>query len=346
MYLPDATRGYVKSLDAVDLVGSSVRGVVVNTYHLMTSPGSEKLKNLGGIKKYMNYDGLVVSDSGGWQVFSLIHRSKRKGEISDEGVVFYEGSKPANIFTPEKSISVQMDIGSDIIVCLDDFTPPDATYEEALKTVERTLFWAEKSMKQYKSELKRRNISHKERPLLMAVIQGGYFKELRKYCAEELAKLEFDGYGYGGYVINEEGELDLDLSDYVVSLIPNDKFKFALGFGRPWDIINLYKMGWELFDCTLPTRDARHKRLYTFTNNPSTLDFENPKSNFGYLYINKQVYEDDMNPVSEYCDCVLCKSYSRSYLRHLFKCGDSIAYRLATIHNIRVYTMLIESLLN
>jgi len=344
IYLPDATRAVTKCLDSQDLRNAQVNGVVVNTYHLATSPGTEVLNSFGGIKDFMNYDGLVVSDSGGWQVFSLIHRSKKGGKITDEGVEFVIGGRQTKIFTPEQSIKTQFEIGSDIIICLDDFTPPDATAEYARSTVERTTLWAKECKRVFKKEVSARGMTEETRPHLFAVIQGGFYKEERKRSAKALTKIGFDGYGYGGYVIKDDGNLDLKLSKYVVDLLPDDKPKFALGFGRPNDIAALYNMGWNIFDCTLPTRDARHRRLYVFNKNPKEIDFLKESNFFNYIYINKAQHSHDPTPISKFCDCQVCKSHSKAYLGHLFRIGDMSAYRLASIHNLRFYTKLVEQL--
>ena len=344
IFLPDATRGVVKGIDSLDLQEAGVEGVVVNTYHLMTFPGVKVLKSAGDIKKFMNFNGLVVSDSGGWQVYSLIHRSKNKGKITDRGVNFTIGGGNKKVFTPEESIKIQFDIKSDVIVCLDDFTPPDASLKKAEATVKRTIKWAEVSQKEYKKQLKRRRISSRDRPHLYAVVQGGYFKKLRKNCAEALVNLNFDGYGYGGYVIDDKGNLDLKLSKFVSETLPDNKPKFALGIGKPVDIANLVSTGWNIFDCTLPTRDARHQRLYTLNKEPRKMeDLQDPK-NFSYVYINKQAYKNDLTPISLYCDCKVCKNFSKAYLRHLFKIRDTSAYRLATIHNLKFYSNIIKML--
>lgn len=344
IYLPDATRGVTKSLDSQDLNTAGIKGVVVNTYHLQTSPGIKVLKKFGGIKKFMNFDGLVVSDSGGWQVFSLIHRSKTGGKITDEGVEFVIGGGKKEIFTPEDSIKIQFEIGSDIVICLDDFTPPDADFEHADETVSRTVLWAKRSKKEYERQLKKRKLTEKTRPYLLSVIQGGYFYDLRKRCVEELVKLDFDAYGYGGYVISAEGKLDLEISKFIAELIPDNKLKFALGFGRPNDISSLFKLGWDVFDCTLPTRDARHMRLYAFSKHPEKIKLEKETDYYSYVYINKSVHELDSGPIDNFCDCAVCKNYSKAYLRHLFKIGDISAFRLASIHNLRFYAKLLELL--
>ncbi len=374
IYLPDATRGVVKGLDAIDLKEAGIEAVVVNTYHLRTSPGIDVLNKFGGLKlaplaslgklklpefalgkfearfasfrlgrlkNFMGFNGMIVSDSGGWQVFSLIHRNGGKGSIYDEGVVFNIGGGEKEMFTPEKSIQTQFAVGSDIMICLDDFTSPDASNDRIKESVERTVLWARKSKEEYTKILGERNLSNSERPLLIAVIQGGLDKSARKYCAEKLMEIGFDGYGFGGYVVDEKGELDLEISKYIADLIPNDKIKFALGVGTPYQIAICRQMGWDIFDCTLPSRDARHKRLYTFAHEPKKLGDLLKKECYGYIYINKSIYACDKESIEKNCDCYTCKNYSRAYLHHLFKIHDTLAFRLATIHNLRHYSRLV-----
>lgn len=337
IFLPDATKGFVKGLDALDLENTQTRGVVVNTYHLSQEPGLDFLKNNGGIKSFMNYEGLVTSDSGGWQVFSLIHKRKT-GKITDEGVIFDK-----EIFTPEDSIEMQFAIGSDIVVCLDDFTAPEANDTEIRKSVERTINWAQRSKAKFEELISKNSLTEETRPLLLAVMQGGFDLELRKYCAEELIKIGFDGLGYGGYAI-KSGVLDLELSKYVSDLIPDTYFKFALGTGRPADIANLYNFGWRIFDCTLPTRDARHQRLYTHSKQPKSIEDLTNSEFYEYCYINKSIYKHDNSKIDDFCDCLTCTNFTKAYLHHLFKVQDTLAYRLATIHNLRFYTKLIEKI--
>lgn len=344
IFLPDATLGVTKSIDTKDLEDAQVKGAVVNTYHLNTNPSTKVLKKFKGIKNFMSFDGLIVSDSGGWQVFSLIHRNNKKGKITDEGVTFTIGNSSKKIFTPEDSIKIQFEIGSDIIICLDDFTPPNANKQKALETVERTTLWAKRCKEEYEKQLKKRKLTDSNRPHLYSVVQGGYFKSLRKKSSKELIDIGFDGYGYGGYVVNKKGKLDLEISEYIANLLPDDKVKFALGMGRIDDIVHLRNFGWDIFDCTLPTRDARHKRLYIYDKKINKTNLKKPESLYSYLYINKSKYSNDLKPISSYCDCLTCKNYSRAYLRHLFKIDDSTAYRLATIHNLRTYTLLLEHL--
>jgi queuine tRNA-ribosyltransferase len=346
IFLPDATRAVVRGLDSKDLKELGVGGVVVNTYHLMSDPGAEVLEKIGGIKKFTGFDGLVVSDSGGWQIFSTIHRNGGAGKITDEGVIFgfkesaSRGKK--KIFTPEDSVRMQFEIGSDVIICLDDFTAPDAKNEKIRESVERTILWAERSRKEFDKIIRERKLTDKDRPHLFAVIQGGWDKDLRSFCAKELLKIGFDGYGYGGYTVCEGGGQNLEMAKYVADLIPEEFPKFALGSGKPMDIVRLSELGWDIFDCVLPTRDARHQRLYSFERWPEKVEDLLDEKNHGYLYLNRGRYAADEKPISEKCDCRTCQNFSRSYLHHLFKINDMVAMRLATIHNLRLYTKIID----
>jgi len=291
----------------------------------------------------MGYNGFVVSDSGGWQIFSLIHRSDNKGKISNDGVVFSIGETKNTLFTPEISIQTQFAIGSDIIICLDDFTPPDADAKTVLAGINRTVLWAKRSKQEYEKIVSQRGLSGSDRPLLLAVIQGGFYYEMRKLCADKLIELGFDGYGYGGYAV-KDGLLDLELSKYIVDLIPNDKIKFALGVGTPHDIVSLSQMGWNIFDCTLPTRDARHGRLYVFNELPKSRQDLVNRDLYSHVNIARGLHALDINPISNVCECPICKNYSRAYLHHLYKIKEQAVLRLLTIHNLSMYTKLISYL--
>ena len=344
IFLPDATRGAVKAVDSLDLKQAGIEGVVVNTYHLSDGAYKPVLEKAGGIKQLMNFSGLIVSDSGGWQLFSLIHRTGKPGDIADKGVVFNPNSNKKQVFTPEQSIQAQFDIGSDIMICLDDFTPPEAPDKRVRESVERTVLWAKKSKKEYNRLIKQKKLKEQERPLLLAVIQGGWDKNLRKECADRLLETGFDGYGFGGYVVNKTGGLDMEISQYTADLIPDDSLKFALGTGKPAEIAKLSMMGWDMFDCTLPTRDARHQRLYKFSSEPKNKRDLLKKSLYEYIYIGKESFREDNKPIDSNCDCLTCTNYTRAYLHHLFKIKDYQALRLATIHNLRHYSKLINYL--
>ncbi len=348
MYLPDATLGVVRNLDSTDLERIGIKGAVVNTYHLKDQPGLEILKKLGGVKSLMSWSGLVTSDSGGFQLFSLINKHPKLGKVTDEGVVTYSGKHQQNkhIFTPEESIRMQFAIGSDIMICLDDFTPDDADEKRIKQSVDRTVDWARRCKQEFDKQLKKHEFSADSRPLLFAPIQGHRNKKLRTDCARKLKKIGFDGYGLGGWPFDEQGNFDYEMCSLNASLSPDDKPRFALGIGMPDNIVHLYKMGYNFFDCVLPTRDARHKRLYVFSKNPEKIDLLKAENSdwFEFIYINRGKYKTDKQPISEHCDCPVCQHYSRAYLNHLFKVKDGSAFRLAEIHNLRFYAKLLEQL--
>jgi queuine tRNA-ribosyltransferase len=356
LYFPDATRGVTRSLDSQDLSKVGIKGVVVNTYHLRQQPGVELLTKLGGIASLMHWPNLITSDSGGFQLFSLIQKNPDLGKITDEGVVIYTGKskQKKELFTPEDSIKIQFALGSHLMICLDDFTPDKANEKRVKESVDRTIAWAARCKDEFIRQLKQRGLNNQtkklERPLLLAPIQGHDNEKLRRYCAQELVKLDFDGYGMGGWPFKANGEFDYDMCELNASLTPDNKLRFALGIGTPANIVRLYSMGYHLFDCVLPTRDARHQRLYVFTQDPNSLDWAeltrktNNHNWYDYLYINRGVFKDDQQPLSQFCDCPTCQNYSRAYLHHLFKIGDSTAYRLASLHNLRLYSQVMEKL--
>ncbi|MGB9596246.1 MAG: tRNA-ribosyltransferase family protein, partial [Candidatus Poribacteria bacterium] len=245
IYFPDATRGVIRSIDSQDLQNTKVEGIVVNSFHLMSKPGQSVLKHLDGIKNFMNWDGLVVSDSGGFQLLSLVYENSSFGKIDDNGITFYrdsKGKKSRHILTPEKSIQIQFNIGADIMICLDDCPSAKATYEYHKKSVERTIKWAERSIDEYRRQISNKRLSNP--PLLFAVIHGGNSKGLREKCAKELIGIGFNGYCFGGWPIKSSGELNYDILSYTASLMPDDLPKFALGIGNPKAIVDCVKIGY------------------------------------------------------------------------------------------------------
>ncbi|MEA2056771.1 MAG: tRNA guanosine(34) transglycosylase Tgt [Patescibacteria group bacterium] len=348
IYLPDATWGVVRNLDGQDLQQVGTEGVVINTYHLREKPGIEILKKMGGIKSLMNWSGLTASDSGGFQLFSLINRNPDLGHITDQGVVHYSGKNKQRklIFTPEDSIKVQFAISADIMICLDDFTPDDADENRIKESVDRTINWAKRCKLEFEKQVKQRGLDKESKPLLFAPIQGHNNQKQRKRCAEALLKIGFDGYGLGGWPFKDNGDFDYEMCSFNASLTPDDKPRFALGVGKPDNIVELFKMGYHIFDCVLPTRDARHNRLYVFNKNPEEIDVLNDQDWSGYLYINRGQYKTDNKPISPFCRCPVCRHYSRAYLNHLFKIKDGTAYRLAELHNLYFYNQVIQLLRN
>jgi len=330
IFLPDATRGAVRYLTTNQLKKTGTKGIVVNTLHLLISPGADKIEELGGIHKFMNWDGYVLSDSGGFQVFSLIHSGKWKGKVHENGAIF-KSPKDGTTYelTPEKAIDIQMKIGSDILVVLDDCRKTDLTREEAEESVDRTIEWAKRCRKYFDSKYGGTKETGK---LLTAVVQGANYPDLRAKCAKALVEIGFDGYNFGGFVVNEDGQLVLDEMQAVIENTPDEKFRYAMGVGKPEDIRNAAKIGYTVFDTVLVTRNARHGTLYS-----SDIEGE-------VLRIGNSEYANDLKPIDSQCDCEVCKNHSRAYIHHMLKVDEATGKTLATIHNIRYYQRLIEGL--
>ena len=331
-FLPDATRGVVRCVDAQDLMACRVPGLVMNTYHLLTKPGLSTIKALGGLHAFSGWSGPILTDSGGFQVFSLIRENKKFGEIRKNEIIFRprdDKGKKISI-TPEKCIQAQFAYGSDIIMCLDYCTHPDDPPEVNRRSVDITIEWARRC----KDEYNRLAANSLKKPLIFGIIQGGSDCSLRKECADALIEIGFDGFGFGGWPLDSAGKLTEDILAYTASLMPDNTPKYAMGLGRPEGIVSCLKMGYNLFDCVIPTREARHNRLYVWGG-----DF------YEHFYPLDDIYRRDPRPVSDLCDCHACRNYSRGYLRHLLATGDSLGNRLATIHNLRFYTMLMEKCL-
>lgn len=343
-FLPDATRGVVRSVDSVDLERCKVEALVMNTFHLMQHPGSSTIQALGKLHRMSGWQRPIFTDSGGFQVYSLIRENSKYGALTEKGISFRpDGSSRKFLLSPEKTIQLQLSYGSDVVFCLDDCTHVDAPYETQKISVQRTINWARRGKKEFERLIDQKNLLPEERPLLFGVIQGGGFPELRKWCAEELLNIGFDGFGYGGWPLDGGGNLLIDIIGYTRELIPAEFLMHALGIGHPANIVKCVKIGYELFDSAMPTRDARHGRLYTFTKGgPLTAGVA--KEWFSYLYVNDDKYIKSDSPVSQVCDCLGCTTYSRGYLHHLFKINDSLFLRLATIHNLRFMTQLMERL--
>ncbi len=329
-FFPDGTIGVVRSVDSVDLKNVMVEGVVTSSFHLMVHGIKKDLHEL------MSWDGPVLTDSGGFQVFSLLRDNPKSGRVDKKGFKFNWNGEEIN-FTPEKSIQLQYKLGADILICLDQCTDPEMGFDFQSQAVERTVEWARRC----KAEFEKLTSGKKNKPLLFAVIQGGDNRELRKYCAEELIKTGFDGYCYGGWPIDKKKVLITKILKFTADLMPEDKPKYALGVGKPDDIVKCFKMGYGIFDCVIPTREARHKRLYIFKGKPEKLDLK--KDFYSMVSVNLR-FENDLGPISPNCDCFTCKNFSRAYLFQLFKAKDTLAFRLATIHNLRFYIKLCEIL--
>lgn len=341
-FFPDATQAVVRTLDTEDILATKTPGILVNTYHLYTDLGKRVLKKFGGIKEFMGWSGAVISDSGGFQVMSLA--KSHKGKVDDEGVSFNLTKKKRIKLTPEKSIEFQMLLKPDMAVVLDDFTMPKASFKQAKETVDRTVLWAKKSKDEFERLCQKEGRDKEKRPYLLAVVQGGDHLKLRQECAERLLEIGFDGYGYGGWPMTEEGKFNYEVAKRIARDIPDKYFLYGLGIGKPNEVVNLVNMGYDIFDCVLPTRDARHKRLYVYTAESIDKIDVQVEEFWKYYSPDKQKHYHDDSPVSQACDCLLCRKYSRAYLNHLFKINDMTAQRLSTIHNLRFYSILMEKL--
>jgi queuine tRNA-ribosyltransferase len=349
MFFPDATRAVVRSVDSNDIKLTKTEGVLVNTLHLYLELGMDVFNKFNGIGNFMGWDGATISDSGGFQVMSIAKSGSINNPVSNLGVKFSLSKKKQVLLTPEKSIEYQMLLKTDLVVVLDDFTPKNATKTEAKETVKRTINWAKRSKKKFEEICERKELSGNERPYIVAVVQGGKYGDLRTECLEKLSEIGFDGYGYGGWPLRQtqgklnEWEFDYESAQIIRDCSPNGSILYGLGIGKPNEIVNLVTMGYHIFDCVLPTRDARHGRLYIY-NADSIDQIDVHGDNFFTFFTPTDKYKLDNSPVSTACDCLLCKKYSRAYLAHLFRIGDSGAHRLSTIHNLRFYSILMEKL--
>ena len=330
-FMPDATRGYVKALSISDLESSGVEAAVVNTYHLYLQPGIKLIKKAGGIHSFMNWKQPLLSDSGGFQVFSLAHRAKM-GKITDKSVIFkspLDGSM--HELTPEKAIKIQFDLGVDMMVCLDDCPPNSSTTEQLQDSVARTIAWAQRCKIEYAKQVKKRKL--KIAPLLFAVIQGGNDLELRKSCAESLVAIGFDGYGFGAMPTNAAGEFSDEILKYTASLIPEQALRFALGIGRPQDIVKCFKYGWDMFDCVIPTREGRHGRI-----------FQEHKNKLAAVNIKNAKFISDFSVINKDSKILSLRTHTKAFLNHLFRMDDTSALRLASLNNLEIYNNLLAKI--
>ena len=314
VFMPVGTRATVKFLAPEDLKKINASIILSNTYHLHLRPGEKIVKAAGGLHKFMNYDGPILTDSGGFQVFSLATTRK----IKEEGVTFKSHLDGTKLFmSPEDSIHIQEDIGSDIAMSFDECIPYPSTYEYTKDSTMRTLRWAKRGL----------DAHTKEDQALFGIVQGGEFEDLREYCAKELVKMNFDGYSIGGTSVGEDKDTMYRMIDYAIKYLPDDKPRYLMGVGAINDILNGIERGVDMFDCVLPTRIARHGTLMTSS---------------GRINIKKNIYKDDFTPLDDNCDCECCKNYTKAYLNHLFRNNEGLGMRLLSIHNLRFLIRLVE----
>ena len=318
MFMPVGTRATVKSLSPEELKAAHSGIILSNTYHLWLRPGEDIIDKAGGLHKFMNYDGPILTDSGGFQVFSLV-KNKEK-DITEEGVTFKSHIDGSKLFlTPEKSIQIQNKLDSDIAMSFDECPPYPSSYEYMKKSVERTLRWAARGKK----------VHTNENQSLFGIVQGGEFEDLREYSCKETVKMDFDGYSIGGTSVGEDKDTMYKMIDYGIKYLPEDKVRYLMGVGDPIDIIEGTIRGIDIFDCVLPTRIARHGQAFT---REGKINFNNAK------------YKEDFTPVEEGCDCYTCQNYTKAYIRHLITTDEMLGGRLLSIHNIRFLIKLTEEL--
>ena len=340
-FLPDATFGQVRGLDASDLAACGIEAVMMNAYHLMQKPGSGVISAGGGLHAFTGWQNPIFSDSGGFQAYSLIRQNRKFGSFSDDGIVVrLEGSDKKIHLTPEKSIQTQFKLGADVLFCLDDCTHPQDAIAEQEISVQRTIRWAKRCKEEHQRLVKNAEIPQDNQPKLFAIVQGGNAHDLRKDCAQALLEIGFDGYGFGGWPIDKEGQLVDDALAYVRELIPEDYPLHALGIGQPYNIQRCFALGYSLFDCAMPTRDARHGRLYRWRAGRGVMEDQWCE----YVSIAKEQNVRNQEAIGSDCDCLTCKTYSLSYLHHLYTTGESLYFRLATIHNLHFMSQLMQTL--
>jgi len=321
IFMPVGTQGTVKAIDQKTLKEEIDAPIILgNTYHLYLRPGMEIMEKAGGLHQFMNWDRALLTDSGGFQVFSLSELRK----LYAHGVEFrshLDGSK--HLFTPEKVIEIERQIGADIIMPLDECTPYPCEYDYAKKSKKLTSDWALLSKEAF--EKSDPLYGHKQR--LFGIVQGSVYKDLREASAKDLMNIGFDGYSIGGLAVGEPAETMYELVDFTTDILPEDKPRYLMGVGRPENILEAIERGVDMFDCVMPTRNARNAYLFTSA---------------GIVTIKNSIYKDDFSPLDSECDCYTCQNFTKAYLRHLFNAREILAYELATIHNLRFYLDLVK----
>jgi queuine tRNA-ribosyltransferase len=316
VFMPVGTQATVKTLSPDDLISIGAEIILSNTYHLFLRPGHELIKEFGGLHRFMGWDRPVLTDSGGFQVFSLAELRK----ITEEGVTFQShidgGAK--HFVTPEFAIEIQEALGADIIMTFDECIPFPATHDYARESLERTLRWAKRC----------RNAKKKMGQALFGIVQGGMYPELRKRSAEALVDVGFDGYAVGGLSVGETKPVMYEMIEASVPSLPEDKPRYLMGVGTPEDLVEGVERGIDMFDCVMPTRNARNGTFFT---------------SFGKVVIRNAQYEGAKQPIDSECGCYTCRNFTRAYLRHLFNAGEVLALRLGTIHNLFFYLDLMRN---
>ncbi len=314
IFMPVGTNATVKAMMVEGLTGLGAEIILSNTYHLYLRPGSDIVRKAGGLHKFMNWDKPILTDSGGFQVFSLGQLRK----ISEAGVKFRSHIDGAPIFlTPEKAIEIQQDLGADIIVCFDECTPYPSTFEYTKNSMELTHRWAKRC----------KDAKTRDDQALFGIVQGGMYKDLREESAKEIVSIGFDGYAIGGLSVGETKDLMYEMTEVTAGFLPEDKPRYLMGVGTPLDLVECISRGIDMFDCVMPTRNARNGTLFTSK---------------GKVAIKNAKYAEDFSSLDDECICVTCKNYTKAYLRHIWMAKEILSYNLNTIHNLTYYLNLIK----
>lgn len=362
-FMPIATKGSMRSVNTIEVkerLNSPI--LLLNTYHLYLRPGSDLVRQLGGLHTFINWDRPILTDSGGYQVFSLSNMRK----ITEEGATFrshIDGSK--HLLTPEESIRTQFNLGSDIQMVLDECPPGTASKYYVEKSLALTTRWAKRSKEalerlyaeESQEEKDRRGMKNK--PLQFGIVQGGTHEGLRKESLRQLQEIGFDGYAIGGVSVGEARSEVLKVIKWTAPLLPEDKPRYLMGLGKPEEIVYAVSFGVDMFDCVIPSREARHGSVYTWQTKDkkealikyfqelleTRKEAKLPKEKFyANVKIKREEYRDDMRPIDEHCSCFTCQNYSRAYIRHLMTVNESVAYELLTIHNVHFYLEMMQLL--
>jgi queuine tRNA-ribosyltransferase len=318
IFMPVGTVGSVKGISREDLDHCGAQIILGNTYHLYLRPGCEVIEPMGGLHKFISWDKPMLTDSGGFQFFSLAKLAK----FTDEGVKFQshiDGSR--HFFSPEKAVEIQMILGSDIMMSLDWCMGHPATKPQTVEALKKTTAWAKRGYDFWKEQGKKNN--------LFGIVQGGMYKELRSLSAEQITAIDFPGFAIGGLSVGEPTDIMYEMADHTLPLLPPDKPRYIMGVGTPENLVTLVGMGCDMFDCVMPSRNARNGQLFTRTG---TVNIPNAR------------YKTDERPIDETCGCYTCQNYSRAYLRHLYKSRELLSYRLNTIHNLYYYLDLMAKM--
>lgn len=314
IFMPVGTNATVKAMTPEDLLAVNAQIILANTYHLYLRPGHRLVQQMGGLHRFMNWDRPILTDSGGFQVFSLGELRK----ISEEGVKFQshiDGSY--HMLTPELAVQIQEALGADIIMCFDECPPATAEYDYVSRSLELTARWAQRC----------KDAHHREGQQLFGIIQGGMHYDLRARSIADICSIGFDGYALGGLSVGEEKEQMYGVMECCSPLLPQDSPRYIMGIGAPEDLIEAIWHGYDMFDCVMPTRNARNGMLFTSQ---------------GRINIKSKIYEDDAGPLDPACSCMVCRNYSRAYLRHLYRTGEILASQLNTYHNLHYYLNLMQ----